>query len=86
MPSTTLTVSCTLRAAERYGRETHDITVDRDGEVSAPDAIRERLFHSDQRVADAARRDVIEAACEALAGVGLSEVRPSFQAMEESDD
>lgn len=67
MTTTTTTIRCTLSAAHSLGRETHDITVDlSSGEVTVPSAIRSRIDHEDQRISDAARRDVFSAATEAL--------------------
>ena len=66
----TIDFRCTLSAAAGEPRETFTLTIDtKTGEVSGPMEAATRMFSSDARVADAARRDVIEAAEETLSSV-----------------
>ena len=70
--STTIDFRCTLSAAAGEPRETFTLTLDtKTGEVSGPMEAAGRMFSSDARVADAARRDVLEAAEETLSGVRI---------------
>jgi hypothetical protein len=60
-----------LTGEQSYGRGYVDGVIYDDGEIVVDDHARERIDHGDQRVAEAARRDIIRAASDALDEAGL---------------